>query len=391
MPSRRQLLATIGTTGLVGAAGCLGEFRDAIGSAPTVDGPCPTRDWTWPTAGGDPGRTGRTDTAPPPTDADVENLLAGVTTDGRQRLAAGLPAVGDGVAYVPSTPGVLAVDLESPGEDPRWTYDLDDNVGATPTLACGAVLVPGLNTLVVLDPDTGERYWRVKEGGHHSTAVTAADETAFLAGVNPHAVDVRTGEVEWSVEGGDTLAVDDGVYTTLNGNGTGGIYAHDRDGEPRWHLALGKIVGSASALDGTVWVADNGGTVYAIDADTGETYWSRQLDGVEKIHSGLAVRGDDLVVPAGVGSLSHVVDAATGEPRWSANTGIVTGRPVVGDDWVAFGRTNHGVTVYDRATGEERATWTRDEYGLGTISGLVPVENGFVVHGGTTSGLALIR
>lgn len=391
MPSRRRLLATIGTTGLVGLAGCLGEFRDAIGSAPTIDGPCGTSEGTWPTAGGDPGRTGRTDTAPPPADADVEDLLAGLTVDGRQRLAAGLPAVGDRMAYVPSNPGIVAVDLEAPDGEPRWAYDLDDNVGATPTLACGVVLVPSLNKLVALDLATGERFWRVNEGGHHPTAVSVADETAFLAGGNPHAVNVRTGEVSWSVEGGDTLAVDDGMYTTLNVNGTGGIYAHDRDGELRWQLSLGKIVGSASALDGRVWVADNDGTVYAIDAETGETHWSRQFDGVEKIRSGLAVRGDDLVVPAGVGELSYIVDAGTGEPRWSANTGIVTGRPVVGDDWVAFGRTNNGVTVYERAAGEERATWTRAEHGLGTIDGLVPVEEGFLLRGGTTSGLSLIR
>ena len=50
-------------------------------------------------------------------------------------------------------------------------------------------------------------------------------------------------------------------------NGTGDIFAHDRDDEQRWHLSLGKIVGSASVLDGTVWVADNDGTVYATDSE----------------------------------------------------------------------------------------------------------------------------
>lgn len=391
MPSRRDVLGTVGTAAIAGMTGCVGRLRDPIGGTHSVKGPCTTDDWMWPTAGGDPGRTGRTDTSPPSEDADVVDLLAGIHDDGRQRLAAGPPAVGDEALFVPSTPGVLALPRESPGEGPLWEYDLDDNVGATPTLACGVVLVPSLNALVALDPATGERYWRVDEGGHETTAVAAEDETVYLAGVNPHAIDIRTGEVTWSVEGGDTVAVDDGVYTTRNGNGTGAIYAHDRDGEQRWQLSLGKIVGSASALDDTVWVADNLGTVYAIDADTGETRWSRGLDGVEKVHSGLAVRGDDVVVPAGVGDVSYLLDTASGEPRWTAPTGIVTGRPVVGDDWVAFGRTNIGVTVYDRSTGDEVATWSRDEYGLGTISGLVPVEGGFVVRGGSTSGLALIH
>ena len=246
--------------------------------------------------------------------------------------------------------------------------------------------------MVVLNPATGETHWQADVGGHDETTVAAIDETVYVAGGNPIAVDIRTGNLRWSAEGGDTLALDNiGVYMTQNMNGSGGIFAHDRDGEQRWHLSLGKIVGSASVHDGMVWVADNGGKVYAIDAATGETYWSQSPAGVGKIHSGLAVRGDDLIVPAGIGEKSVVVDATTGETRWTSDTEIVTGRPVVGDDWVAFGRTNVGVTVYDRATGEQRATWSREEYDLGTIDGLVPVEEGFVVRGGTTSELSLIR
>ena len=40
-------------------------------------------------------------------------------------------------------------------------------------------------------------------------------------------------------------------------------------------------------------------------------------------------------MPAGNGDRSAVLEAATGEQRWTADTGIVTGRPVVGADWVA--------------------------------------------------------
>lgn len=391
MPSRRALLATLSTAVTAGVAGCVGRIRNPLDDESPVEGPCDGPAGTWPTAGGDRGRTGRTDTAPPTSDADGVDLLAGVHDDGRQRLASSLPAVADGMAYVPSGSGLVALDLEAPGES-AWVRDLEDDVDAVPALACGVVLVAGLNEVAALDPATGEPYWQTDVGGHGETAIATIDETVYVAGSSPVAVDVRTGEIQWSAEGGDMLALgDDGVYTTRNVNGTGDVFAHDLDGEERWHLALGKIVGSASVLDGTAWIADNDGAVYAIDAATGETHWSRSLVGVEKIHSGLAVRGDDVVVPAGVGETSVVLDATTGETRWTATTGIVTGRPVIGDDWVAFGRTNVGVTVYDRATGERRATWSRDAYDLGTVDGLVPVEGGFVIRGGTTSGLSLIR
>lgn len=392
MPSRRALLTVLGTGATAGTAGCVGRVRDALTDEPSIEGPCGDPAGPWSTAGGDPGRTGRTDTAPPVSDADVVDLLAGVRDDGRQRLASSLPAIGDGTAYVPASGGIVALDLDAPVEGATWRHDLDDDVSAVPTLACGVVLSPGLNQLAALDPATGESHWLADVGGSGETGVGSVGDTVYVAGVGSTALDVRTGDVQWSAPGGDTLALGrSGVYTTRNANGTGGIFAHDLDGEERWHLSLGKIVGSASVLDGTVWVADAVGTVYAIDAATGETYWSRSPNGVDKIHSGLAVRGEDVVVPAGVGETSVVLDAATGETRWTAETGIVTGRPVVGDDWVAFGRTNVGVTVYDRATGEQRATWSREAYDLGTIDGLVPVEEGFVIRGGTTSGLSLIR
>lgn len=347
---------------------------------------------TWPTAGGDRGRTGRTDTEPPAPDADVVDLLAGRRADGGRRLASSLPAIAGGTAYVPTGSGIVAQALDAPAHEPTWVHDLDDDIEAMPALACGVLLVPGVNRLAALDPATGDPYWRADVGGHGETAVAALEETVYVAHTTPVAVDVRTGNRMWSADGGDTLALDDGgVYTTRNVDGTGGIFAHDLDGAPRWHLALGKIVGSASVLDGRVWVADNEGTVYAIDAATGETNWSHAPGGVQKVHTGLAVRGADVVVPAGTGETSVVLDAVTGEPRWRVETGMVTGRPVVGDDWIAFGRTNTGVTVYDRATGEERATWTREEYDLGTVDGLVPVEGGFVIREGTTSGLSLIR
>ena len=374
-------------------AGCAGRARRVLGAdAPVVDGACDGPGRPWPTAGGDPGRTGSTDTPPPPDDAESVDLLAGVTDDGRQRLAAALPAVVDGTAYVPTGSELAAVDLAAVADGPVWTHDVEDDVDAVPAVACGVVLVPGLNGLTAIDPATGEAVWHAEVGGHTATTLGVAGETVYVAGVNPSAVDIRHGTVEWTAQGGDTLAVGrDGIYTTHNANGTGGISAHDPDGEPRWHLALGKIVGSASVTDGTVYVADTAGTVYAIDAVTGETDWSRSLGGVRKIFSGLAVDGGDVAVPAGVGETSAVLDAVTGEPRWTAETGIVTGRPVIGPDWVAFGRTNTGVTVYDRPSGEERTTWSRENHDLGTIDGIVPIEDGFIVRGGSDSGLTLLR
>jgi outer membrane protein assembly factor BamB len=391
MPSRRALLAALGTASAT--AGCLDRVRGTLGDdEQRIRTACDPPTAAWPTDGGGSRRTGRADAAPPPADADGVALPLGRRDSGRRRLAANLPVIADGTAFVPTAGTFVAVDLETPGREPAWTYQLDDDMDATPAMACGAVLALGLNTLTALDPASGKRYWQADVGGFGPAAVGVVADRVYVGGPSLTALDARTGEERWTADGGDTVAVDGtGVYSTENSNGTGGVYAHAHDGTERWHRPLGKVVGSASVRDGTVYVVDEGGTVYALEAASGETAWSRTLDGVEKVYTGPAVGEDEVVVPAGNGDRSAVLEAATGEQRWTADTGIVTGRPVVGADWVALGRTNEGVTLYDRRSGDERTTWTRDAYEFGTIAGLAPLGDGFVVRGGTTSGLTLVR
>jgi len=392
MPSRRALLSAIGTTASVGTAGCVGRIRRELRGYTPIEGPCDDPPGAWPTAGGDPGRTGRTTTVPPAPDATAVDLLASIRDDnGQQQHALSLPVVADGTAYLPVTGGLAAVALDAPINGPMWNRDLEDGMTATPLLACEAVFAPGMNQLAALDQTSGDQYWRADVGSHHrnDATIAALDDTIYVAGGGLAAVDIRTGTVQELEGAGETLALDDdSVYTTRS---DAGIFAYDLNGEERWHISSKEVRGSPSVLDGTVWVADYHGTASAIDAKTGEVHWSHSLPGVNKVDAGLAVAGDEVFVPAGTGTTSVALDAATGEIRWAVDTGIVTGRPVVGDDWVAFGRTNDGVSVYDRSTGEERITWSRAEHHFGMIGGLVPVEEGFVIWEGPSLGLSLLR
>ncbi|WP_394327265.1 outer membrane protein assembly factor BamB family protein [Halobacterium jilantaiense] len=181
----------------------MGGVREYFEDETTVEGACDGSPGAWPTAGGDSGRTGHTDTAPPATDADAVDLLAGIHEDGRQQVAAALPVVADGTAYVPVTSGLIAVNLEPLRDGAHWTYDLDEQIEAVPLSTCGVVLVPGLNRLAAVDQGTGERYWRVSSGSREATSVASRDETIFLAGPSLRAIDVRTEDRLWSVDGGD--------------------------------------------------------------------------------------------------------------------------------------------------------------------------------------------
>lgn len=388
MPSRRALLAALGSGAATAAAGCIGTVRSRLGGEPPIDGPCAPAPESWSTAGGDAARTARTATAPPPEDAESSPLRLGTDEESGRRLASSAPVIGNRTAFTPVADGIVAAD---PSDEPRWVADLDDQVDAIPALGCGVVFAAGLNETVALDPDTGETLWRYDGGYHEETTLAYRDGTLYVVDSAPVALDARTGEEQWRVDGGRTIAVsDDGLYAAEFGNGDGDLYGYDLAGEERFHLSLGKIVGSPTVVDGLVYVVDNDGTVYAVDGATGRTEWSQSSLHNGKLHTGLAVRDGMLYLPAGHGNTSYALDATTGEVRWEHHTDMVTGRPVVGPDWVAFGRTNVGVSLYDRATGEHRRTWTREDHELGIVRGLVPVEGGLVVDGGGETGLTLL-
>jgi outer membrane protein assembly factor BamB len=383
MPSRRSLLGSLGAAVATGTAGCLGSVRGRLGSDPPVDGPCGSPPTSWSTAGGDAARTGRTATAPPPADAEVERVRLGSREDGGRRLASGLPAVVNGTAFTPTAGGVVAA---SPSGDPRWAADLDGQFDAVPAVGCGVVFATGLSDTVALDPDTGEVRWRSEDvGGHEATTIAYRDGALYAAVFGVDALNPRTGEERWHSGDGDTLAVGvDGFYTTHNENGDGALYGYDRDGNERFHLTPGKIVGSPTVRDGTVYAVDNGGRVWAVDGTTGETLGSRSPPGNGKLFTGVAVRGNRLLVPAGHGDTSYALDTETGETLWEADTAMALARPVVGPDWVAFSRVNEGITVYDLATGEHRRSWRRENHEFGTVRGIVPIEDGLLVrHNGS--------
>lgn len=389
MPSRRALLTALGSVAGTTTAGCLGSVRSRLSAEPPIDGPCAPSPDSWSTAGGDAGRTARTETAPPGTDAESSSVSLGVDEESGRRLASAVPALWNGVAFVPSAGGVVAAD---PGDEPRWVTDTERTVDAVPAVGCGVVFAAGLSQVIALDPETGEQRWATDAGSHEATALAYREGVLYAADVDgPVALDARTGEEKWRADGGRTLALGaDGLFAAEFANGEGDLYGYDTDGTERFHLSLGKIVGSPTVADGTVYAVDNEGTLYAVDARTGETRWSRSPPDNGKLHTGLAVRDDTLLLPAGHGNVSYALDTETGETLWEQRTQMVTGRPVVGPDWVAFGRTNVGVSVYDLGTGEHQQTWKREEHDLGIVRGLVPVQNGLIVDGGGPTGLTVL-
>lgn len=135
-----------------------------------------------------------------------------------------------------------------------WSFDLKAGIDAVLALAYGTVLDLDLTELVAVDPTSGEEYWRIDVGGHRETAAPHG-ETSYVAGTRPVRLHTTTGKIQWSVESGGTLALNEtGIYTTRSINGSGGIFTNYLNGEDRWHFSLGKIVGPGAIFVEMVWV-----------------------------------------------------------------------------------------------------------------------------------------
>jgi polyvinyl alcohol dehydrogenase (cytochrome) len=99
---------------------------------------------------------------------------------------------------------------------------------------------------------------------------------------------------------------------------------------PRWTLTTaGAISATPTVYDGTVYVPDYGGKLWAVAAGSGQVLWSRDIStytGVadDQSRTSPAVYDDELILgdgwilsPNTSGARVFAVDRRTGQPQWS--------------------------------------------------------------------------
>ena len=118
-----------------------------------------------------------------------------------------------------------------------------------------------------------------------------------------------------------------------------------------WTFQAGDMIESTAAVvDGTVYVGALDGTLYALDAQTGEKRWTYQVEGTIKaspsIHNGIVYFGDG-------DGIFHAVDINTQEAKWQFTTEgeIISSANVVGDR-VLFGSYDGFLYCLNRENGE---------------------------------------
>lgn len=181
------------------------------------------------------------------------------------------------------------------------------------------------------------------------------------------ALDARSGRESWSYPVGDagscgnvpvrvTPAPDGNVYVAA---GTRVLSVDRASGRVRWHfeapavfLAPPAFAPGAAVTGGGVYLADYLGTVYALDAATGQDRWRIATEGRTSADPVLVANGN---VHLGAGSALYTLDAVTGTPKWRfAAGGEITGLPAVADGRVHFGSADHCLYTLDAAGGQLR-------------------------------------
>ncbi|WP_148416650.1 PQQ-binding-like beta-propeller repeat protein [Haloferax sp. KTX1] len=280
-PTRRRLLASLGSAVAIGATGCLGtrsEYNPTNGECPEYDPVEPaTTDWR-----GVMGPT--TNTGAVAAEAVPEgDLTIDWTAPVETHVGHHVPVVADGTVYVHDMDDELsAVDAET-GER-AWTRPLTDPEPA-PAVGGGTLVVVTREETHSFDAATGDRRWKREGlgGGIFGASPVVAGDTVYVqAGVATHALALSTGETRWRAATGfpsnSTPAVAGGtVYTAGDDTYVRALAAVD--GTERWRAKTSaRIACNVSVVEGTVLVGTEAGIVLGFDAETGERRWRYRLE-----------------------------------------------------------------------------------------------------------------
>jgi len=214
----------------------------------------------------------------------------------------GCSTVVGGRAYVgKATGGLVALDAAN-GEE-SWSFPTDQPVRAPPAVANGTVYVVTptrdgeQGALYAVDAESGEEVWRVGTGSAFVQTPTVADGSVYLQEEYVTARSTDTGDEEWTYEHDTaivprTVAYADG--TVYFGNKRpqsvrGTVFALDAgSGEQNWERSFeGGAVDGPIISDGALYVGTTEGVIHALDADSGETLWDHSVG--SSIDTGLAL------------------------------------------------------------------------------------------------------
>jgi outer membrane protein assembly factor BamB len=369
MPSRRDVLATLGVGAAVGLTGCADDGSPAVADA-----------LQWPQPGGGPRNAAVAPDQNAPA-AVAEGWRTSILPDGDLlAFAGGIADEGQVVAAGRTREGGFCNRFSLRGGDAERSRSVPMAVSAPPVSVSGGIALvytsDGSAELSVLG-DGGRGY---SFAGPTPPAPRAADEVLFAGDTGgAFAYDVAADDPSWhrafgdDREGGNipfTPAVDDeAVYVTVTSSTDRGVYALDRHGgEVLWSVE-GPRAFRGMARVGSLLLVPVQYELLALDAATGERRWSLPTPADRRTFHAPAGTARRLAVSDG--TALHLLDPDTGELGWHVEYEQV-GRPVVVGH-TAIASTGSGVVANDLADGSER--WRVEEASL-----IAPLGNGVLAR-----------
>lgn len=252
------------------------------------------------------------------------------------------PTVVDGTVYVGEggneeledvNYSVYAIDAITGAE--MWQYDeVGGRVTATPHYADGTVYAGSRTGDVhAIDAETGQQEWTFDTDGFIRGSPTAYDNTLYVSSEwgGLFALDTESGDERWSLT--EAVRSVRSSPTVVDGTVFFGSARFDDDPTEMWAVdaATGdtewrfdtetEIRRSPTVFDGTVYIVDGtgseGGTVYAIDADTGDEVWSEPQPDGHQTTASPTVHDGMVYLSFGSGGTLWALDAESGAERWS--------------------------------------------------------------------------
>ena len=232
---------------------------------------------------------------------------------------------------------------------------------------------------LLLEEVRTNKIWETDSGGNvlaRASAPTIYDGTVYVTNDDaaPHcyALDLWTGEVEWTFDGeslGEAPTVVEGLVYVCGDGGT--LYALDAaTGDEEWSYAIGEAFTTAPTVaDGTVYVGSGDYHLYAVDAETGDEEWSFDTEGTVAATPTVA---DGIVYAGGGGQHLYAIDATSGQEQWSFATGGWITSVTVANDTVFVSNQAGLVIAVDVASGDE--SWRFEDSDEPRLGGLIVVD-----------------
>ncbi len=291
------------------------------------------------------------------------------------------PAVSDGVAYFTADDGALyAVDMET--GDEVWRHDAADGMSSSPAVAGGLVLaVTNGGRVLAVDVASGEQRWTVEADAAPESMPAVVEDTLFVgtdAGTAV-ALDVASGETSWTYDAGAPVvrSVAVGGGSVYFGSQDGRIHAVDvASGEGRWtQPSLSAAIGTPTVGGDLLYVVileAPHSLVVALDTDDGTERWRFEPEGAAGIRPNVLADGT-LYVTDRTGTI-YAVDAASGSVRWSyEQESEISAAPAFVDDHL-YVATFDRVFALDVTTQTEAWSYAIDanvDYGPAVAGGMV--------------------